>query len=175
MSPKGTPLKKAHEEDTPLTSCARIGPSAAGQPPGTERMAVTIQRAIVLRDAGRKGEVVVINNCLCPARSDAVRLIYHFSALTGHQSLSSATAEKDFMFGTKMSGGIKDSDWFFVKKPKTGIRRTPPNIARRLDVATASRKTTLIDSYSRVALPMGLKGGCDSVKSTLKRSHDGTS
>ena len=99
MSASGTPLKKAHDEDTPLTSCARTE-SAAGQPPGTDRMAVTIQRAIVSRDAGRKGEVVVINNCSCPALSDLVRLIYHFSALTGHQSLSSVMAEKDLISGT---------------------------------------------------------------------------
>ena len=115
--------------------------------------------------------------------------MYHFRALTGHQNLSSATDEKDLMSATKMSGGKKDSDWFFVRNPNLGMRRTPPgshrmcpssivrecSSLRRRDVATANRKVTLMDRSNKVELPMGSKGDLDNEDSTLKRSQDGIS
>ena len=111
--------------------------------------------------------------------------MYHFRALTGHQNLSSATDEKDLMSATKMSGGKKDSDWFFVRNPNLGMRRTPPgshrmcpssivrecSSLRRRDVATANRKVTLMDRSNKVELPMGSKGDLDNEDSTLKRSE----
>ena len=169
ISAKGTPLKKAQEADTPLTSCARTVFSVAGQPPGTERMAVTIHREMVHCDAGRKGGVVVTNSFLWSVRSDFVRFKYHLSARTGHHSLSFASDEKDLMSGTKMSGGVKELDWFFVKKPVVGTRRTPPgshricpvstdracSSLRRREVATARRNANLTESCRSVEQSIG--------------------
>ncbi len=71
---------------------------------------MTIHLAIVSREAGRYGWVVVTKSWEWPVRSVFVRLMYHFSALTGHHNLSFGTDENDLMSGTKMSGGKKESD-----------------------------------------------------------------
>ena len=54
-----------------------------------------------------------------------VRSIYHFKALTGHQTLSASTEEKDDIEGKKISTDWEDGDWFFAIKPGLGTRHTP--------------------------------------------------
>ena len=64
ISANGTPLKKAHEVPTALTSCAwtsELADDACGQHFDAARIAVTIHRVMVLCEAAWYGGVEVIN------------------------------------------------------------------------------------------------------------------
>ena len=72
-------------------------------------------------EAALWGAVVVTKRS--EERNSWVRLRYHFRAVTGHQTLSSETEEKEAKDGRKISTEPKEVVWFFAIKE--GIRWTP--------------------------------------------------
>ena len=126
-----------------------------------------------------------MNSCLWPPPpppSRFVRLMYHCSAQTGHQSLSAVTEETDLMSGMNISGGQKVPK-FLLRIPDSGsaVQQLIPiecALARSWECAILYGvwwNTTLIDSCISEAWANGLKGASDSADRTWNRSQDGMS
>lgn len=118
MSSMEAPLKRAHEAARPLVSCARILSEKRATWPA-DLIADTIQREMVSRETALCGGRQLTKSC-SDDRKFCVLFMYHFRALTGHHSLSSAMEERDCMEGRTISRGWDDSRWFLAKKRACG-------------------------------------------------------
>ena len=119
---------------------------------------------------------------------DLVRSRYHFKALTGHQTLSASTEEKDDIEGKKISTGWEDGDWFLAMKFGLGTRRTPAgshltcpgSIDKAWSALTlwpdamATRKAVLMAKQCKETLWSGSKGASAKALRTTGRLQAGS-
>ena len=102
-----TPENQALDAACPRTSCARTLPCACGIITSvSQREMVSLAAAV----CGALGRTNKRDDCL----SLSVFLSYHFSALTGHQNLSSEIDDIVLISGIKISPGTKSPKltWF---------------------------------------------------------------